>query len=279
MAGEDTVDWIRSETGGFGADYTFEATGLVSVMRQAVESAREAWGLATMCGVAGKGEVLEVVPRFLITGRRVTGSSFGGVKGRTQVPLLVDRWLAGRDRRRVAALPPDHPGRGQPRLRADARPGRHPQRDHVRLTGRAPSESSSSAAGRSERGRPGSLRRQAAPATTASRASLPGARATVQPTASRKNDASRTTALRRGVTRWVCICRDSSLGRIGQLEPTVAASPCSFTTSVAVDPEPDVRPRGGVASLARSGPVSGFSRPSRFAPRDGATAALPASLP
>ena len=95
VAGEDTVDWIKAETDGFGADYTFEATGLVSVMRQAVESAREAWGLATMCGVAGKGEVLEVVPRFLITGRRVTGSSFGGVKGRTQVPLLVDRWLAG----------------------------------------------------------------------------------------------------------------------------------------------------------------------------------------
>ena len=60
-----------------------------------VESAREAWGLATMCGVAGKGELLEVIPRFLITGRRVTGSSFGGVKGRTQVPLLVDRWLNG----------------------------------------------------------------------------------------------------------------------------------------------------------------------------------------
>src|SRR6476659_1442424 len=79
-AGNDTVDWIRSETGGFGADYTFEATGLVGVMRQAVESAREAWGLATMCGVAGKGEVLGIVPRFLITGRRVTGSSFGGVK-------------------------------------------------------------------------------------------------------------------------------------------------------------------------------------------------------
>jgi S-(hydroxymethyl)glutathione dehydrogenase/alcohol dehydrogenase len=48
-----------------------------------------------MCGVAGKGEVLEIVPRFLITGRRVTGSSFGGVKGRTQVPQFVDRWLAG----------------------------------------------------------------------------------------------------------------------------------------------------------------------------------------
>jgi S-(hydroxymethyl)glutathione dehydrogenase/alcohol dehydrogenase len=95
VAGDDAVDWIREETGGFGADYTFEATGNVAVMRQAVEAAREAWGLATMCGVAGKGETLEVVPRLLITGRRVTGSSFGGVKGRTHVPALVDRWLAG----------------------------------------------------------------------------------------------------------------------------------------------------------------------------------------
>jgi S-(hydroxymethyl)glutathione dehydrogenase/alcohol dehydrogenase len=95
LGGDDTVDWIRSETGGFGADYTFEATGSVQVMRQAVEAAREAWGLATMIGVAGKGETLDIVPRFLITGRRVTGSSFGGVKGRTQVPQLVDRWLAG----------------------------------------------------------------------------------------------------------------------------------------------------------------------------------------
>ena len=95
VAGDETVDWIRAETGGFGADYTFEATGSVGVMRQAVESAREAWGLATMCGVAGKGETLDIVPRFLITGRRVAGSSFGGVKGRTQVPQLVDRWLAG----------------------------------------------------------------------------------------------------------------------------------------------------------------------------------------
>ncbi len=95
VADAESVDWIRSETGGFGADYTFEATGNVGVMRQAVESAREGWGLATMCGVAGKGELLEVGPRFLITGRRVTGSSFGGVKGRTQVPQFVERWLAG----------------------------------------------------------------------------------------------------------------------------------------------------------------------------------------
>jgi S-(hydroxymethyl)glutathione dehydrogenase / alcohol dehydrogenase len=95
LAADDTVDWIRSETEGFGADFTFEATGNVHVMRQAVEAAREGWGLATMIGVAGKGETLDIVPRLLITGRRVTGSSFGGVKGRSQVPELVDRWLGG----------------------------------------------------------------------------------------------------------------------------------------------------------------------------------------
>src|SRR3954454_6753508 len=78
---EDTVERIVDETGGFGADYTFEATGNVAVMRQAVESARMGWGLATVAGVAGKGETLDIVPRLLITGRRVAGSSFGGVKG------------------------------------------------------------------------------------------------------------------------------------------------------------------------------------------------------
>jgi S-(hydroxymethyl)glutathione dehydrogenase/alcohol dehydrogenase len=95
QGGPDTVQQILDMTSGFGADYTFEATGNVSVMRQAVESARMGWGLATVCGVAGKGETLDVVPRYLITGRRVAGSSFGGVKGRDEVPQLVDRWLAG----------------------------------------------------------------------------------------------------------------------------------------------------------------------------------------
>jgi S-(hydroxymethyl)glutathione dehydrogenase / alcohol dehydrogenase len=95
VAGPETVAEVIELTGGLGADYTFEATGNVAVMRQAVESARMAWGLATVCGVAGKGETLDVVPRLLITGRRVAGSSFGGVKGRDQVPQLVDRWLAG----------------------------------------------------------------------------------------------------------------------------------------------------------------------------------------
>jgi S-(hydroxymethyl)glutathione dehydrogenase/alcohol dehydrogenase len=95
VGGPDAVQQILDLTGGFGADYTFEATGDVAVMRQAVESARMGWGLATVCGVAGKGETLDIVPRFLITGRRVAGSSFGGVKGRDQVPQLIERWLAG----------------------------------------------------------------------------------------------------------------------------------------------------------------------------------------
>jgi S-(hydroxymethyl)glutathione dehydrogenase/alcohol dehydrogenase len=94
-AGPDTVARVLEETGGFGADYTFEATGLVSVMQQAVESARMGWGLCTVAGVAGKGETLDIIPRWLITGRRVCGSSFGGVKGRDQVPQLIDRYLEG----------------------------------------------------------------------------------------------------------------------------------------------------------------------------------------
>lgn len=94
-ADENTVRRVLDETGGFGADFTFEATGLVAVMRQAVESARMGWGLCTVAGVAGRGETLDVVPRFLITGRRICGSSFGGVKGRDQVPQLVQLYLDG----------------------------------------------------------------------------------------------------------------------------------------------------------------------------------------
>jgi S-(hydroxymethyl)glutathione dehydrogenase / alcohol dehydrogenase len=96
QAGDGTVQRVLDETRGFGADYTFEATGLVAVMRQAVEAARMGWGLCTVAGVAGRGETLDIVPRYLITGRRVCGSSFGGVKGRDQVPELVELYLDGR---------------------------------------------------------------------------------------------------------------------------------------------------------------------------------------
>jgi S-(hydroxymethyl)glutathione dehydrogenase/alcohol dehydrogenase len=95
IGGADAVAQILEMTAGFGADYTFEATGNVAVMRQAVEAARMGWGLCTICGVAGRGETLDVVPRLLITGRRVCGSSFGGLKGREDVPALVGRYLDG----------------------------------------------------------------------------------------------------------------------------------------------------------------------------------------
>jgi S-(hydroxymethyl)glutathione dehydrogenase/alcohol dehydrogenase len=96
VADENIVQRVLDETGGFGADYTFEATGLVAVMRQAVEAARMGWGLCTIAGVAGRGETLDIIPRLLITGRRVCGSSFGGVKGRDQVPELVQLYLDGK---------------------------------------------------------------------------------------------------------------------------------------------------------------------------------------
>ena len=95
VGGANAVQQILDMTGGFGADFTFEATGSVAVMRQALEAARMGWGLCTVCGVAGRGETLDVVPRLLITGRRVCGSSFGGLKGRDDVPALVSRYMDG----------------------------------------------------------------------------------------------------------------------------------------------------------------------------------------
>ena len=95
VGGPDAVERVLELTDGFGADYTFEATGNVKVMAQAVEAARMGWGLCTVTGVAGKGETLDVIPRWLITGRRIAGSSFGGVKGRDQVPQFVQRYMDG----------------------------------------------------------------------------------------------------------------------------------------------------------------------------------------
>lgn len=96
IADEGSVATILDMTKGLGVDYSFEATGLVSVMGQAVECARMGWGLATMLGVAGRGEKLEIIPRYLITGRTVQGGSFGGAKGRTHVPQLVDMYVDGK---------------------------------------------------------------------------------------------------------------------------------------------------------------------------------------
>lgn len=94
--GEDAVEEILELTGGFGADYTFEATGLVDVMRQSVEAARMGWGQCVIAGVAGRGETLNVIPRYLITGRRIAGASFGGARGRDDVPALAQLYLDGK---------------------------------------------------------------------------------------------------------------------------------------------------------------------------------------
>ncbi len=133
--GPDSVERVLEMTGGMGADYTFEATGNVKVMAQAVESARMGWGLCTVTGVAGKGETLDVIPRLLITGRRIAGSSFGGVKGRDQVPVFVERYLAGEidvDPLISHKLTLDEVNRGFDLMHE----GRHPQRDRL-LGGRS----------------------------------------------------------------------------------------------------------------------------------------------
>lgn len=95
VGGPDIVGQLLEAHSGLGADYVFEATGDVAVMRQAVESTRLGWGRCVICGVAGRGETLNVVPRYLIEGRTITGCELGGVKGRTGVAALVERWVAG----------------------------------------------------------------------------------------------------------------------------------------------------------------------------------------
>ncbi|MEO0481739.1 MAG: alcohol dehydrogenase catalytic domain-containing protein [Planctomycetota bacterium] len=95
LASDNTVRELLDMFDGVGADYTFEATGKVQVMGEAVETARFGWGVCTILGVAGKGEKLEIVPRMLITGRTVMGGSFGGAKGRTHVPQLAELYRKG----------------------------------------------------------------------------------------------------------------------------------------------------------------------------------------
>ena len=86
---------VKELTGG-GADFAFEATGNTKVMRQAFESVRYGGGQCVLIGVAKTGEELSLVPRTLIAGRRLTGTAFGGCKGRTQLHSLVDWYMDGR---------------------------------------------------------------------------------------------------------------------------------------------------------------------------------------
>ncbi|MCY4330605.1 MAG: S-(hydroxymethyl)glutathione dehydrogenase/class III alcohol dehydrogenase [Endozoicomonadaceae bacterium] len=78
-----------------GVDYSFECIGNVNVMRQALECCHKGWGESVIIGVAGAGEEIATRPFQLVTGRVWRGSAFGGVKGRSELPEIVERYMAG----------------------------------------------------------------------------------------------------------------------------------------------------------------------------------------
>jgi S-(hydroxymethyl)glutathione dehydrogenase/alcohol dehydrogenase len=78
-----------------GVDYSFECIGNVKTMRAALECCHKGWGEATIIGVAGAGEEISTRPFQLVTGRVWRGTAFGGVKGRSQLPGYVDRYMNG----------------------------------------------------------------------------------------------------------------------------------------------------------------------------------------
>jgi S-(hydroxymethyl)glutathione dehydrogenase / alcohol dehydrogenase len=79
-----------------GADYTFDATGNVGVMRTALESAHKGWGESIIIGVAPAGAEISTRPFQLVTGRSWRGTAFGGARGRTDVPKIVDWYMQGK---------------------------------------------------------------------------------------------------------------------------------------------------------------------------------------
>ena len=79
-----------------GADYTFDCTGNVKVMRQALECAHRGWGQSIIIGVAGAGQEISTRPFQLVTGRTWKGTAFGGARGRTDVPRIVDWYMDGK---------------------------------------------------------------------------------------------------------------------------------------------------------------------------------------
>jgi len=92
--GNDLVPYLVNLTQG-GADYSFECIGKVEVMRQALECCHKGWGTSIIIGVAGAGEEISTRPFQLVTGRNWRGSAFGGARGRTDVPKIVDWYMQG----------------------------------------------------------------------------------------------------------------------------------------------------------------------------------------
>ena len=91
----DLVDYLVNLTRG-GADFTFECVGNVKLMRQALECCHKGWGVSTIVGVAGAGKEISTRPFQLVTGRVWKGSAFGGARGRTDVPKIVDWYMDGK---------------------------------------------------------------------------------------------------------------------------------------------------------------------------------------
>jgi S-(hydroxymethyl)glutathione dehydrogenase / alcohol dehydrogenase len=92
---ENVVDHIVQLTDG-GADYSFECIGNVKTMRQALECCHKGWGQSIIIGVAAAGEEISTRPFQLVTGREWKGSAFGGARGRTDVPKIVDWYMEGK---------------------------------------------------------------------------------------------------------------------------------------------------------------------------------------
>ena len=91
----DLVPYLVDLTGG-GADYSFECIGNVNVMRQALECCHKGWGVSVIIGVAGAGQEIATRPFQLVTGRVWKGTAFGGARGRTDVPQIVDWYMEGK---------------------------------------------------------------------------------------------------------------------------------------------------------------------------------------
>jgi S-(hydroxymethyl)glutathione dehydrogenase/alcohol dehydrogenase len=91
----DLVPYLVSLTGG-GADYSFECVGSVGLMRQALECCHRGWGVSVIIGVAGAGQEISTRPFQLVTGRVWKGTAFGGARGRTDVPKIVDWYMDGK---------------------------------------------------------------------------------------------------------------------------------------------------------------------------------------
>ena len=91
----DLVPHLVELTGG-GADYSFECIGNVDVMRQALECCHRGWGVSVIIGVAGAGQEIRTRPFQLVTGRVWKGTAFGGARGRTDVPKIVDWYMDGK---------------------------------------------------------------------------------------------------------------------------------------------------------------------------------------